>query len=30
MEKIWLAFVMQQKHRKQWNESTWIREAYSD
>jgi hypothetical protein len=29
MEKIWLAFVMQQKYRKQWNESFWIRQAYS-
>jgi hypothetical protein len=25
MEKIWLAFVMQQKYNKQWDGSTWIR-----
>jgi len=29
MEKIWLAFVMQQKYRKQWGKGAWIRQAYS-
>jgi hypothetical protein len=28
MEKIWLAFVMQQKYVKQWNGSTWLRKPY--
>jgi hypothetical protein len=28
MEKIWLAFVMQQKYRKQWDGNSWISKPY--
>ncbi|MDZ7580495.1 MAG: hypothetical protein U5R30_07720 [Deltaproteobacteria bacterium] len=28
MEKIWLAFVMNQKYAKQWDGKSWIRKPY--